>query len=405
MNVNADTILRNVPAAENLHKVPGFDPLRYLQNAVNGNGEQVLRLGLPYKRLWFRLACPSGRLLLNPLRITDQMAIFEAKVFFQKEDPNPASSFTSTKTAQEDKSYIRAAQDEALSIALDNAGFGIQLCDVTQGADGGKPAPEASRPQTGTDATTRPAQEKPAAPPVSGTQRQVSPEQKAVNPAASTPPVKNTEKNPVPAQTAQQSVKTSTAASSQPQQAATAAGTAVQRDKTAPVAETDLTQDEAPAQTAAPSQQQTAAVSVDATQAAGQPVQAAATQQEPEACSAQENSTITVLNFPAQQAEPENGPAPVEETAPAASAAPETAASPVYTEDMSIEDISARMTVDEARKVVVAAGPCKGWTLEQVAERRPSSLKFFVTPFCEATNIFKAAATLMLQEVGQQKAS
>ena len=32
--------------------------------------------------------------------------------------------------------YIRAAQDEALNEALNNAGFGIQLCDVAQVSDG-----------------------------------------------------------------------------------------------------------------------------------------------------------------------------------------------------------------------------------------------------------------------------
>lgn len=405
MNANENTIIRTVPAASNLHKVPGFDPLLHLQRAVKDSGEPVFQLGLRYKRLWFRLACPNGRLLLNPLRITDQMAIFEAQVFFQREDPGPASSFTSTKTAQEDKSYIRAAQDEALSIALDNAGFGIQLCDVTQSADGCKPAPEASRAQASTAVTIRSAQEKPAATPtsISGAERQASVGQKAVNPAASVQPVQNAEKNPAPAQAVQQSAEILTAASGQPQQAA-AVGAAVQRDTTAPAAVIDPVQDEAPVQTAAPSQQQTATEMADAAQTAGHPVMAA-TLQEPEPCSAQESSVVTVLHFPVQQTEPENGPVPVTETAAAASAISETAASPAYTEDMSIEDISARMTVDEARKVVVAAGTCKGWTLEQVAERRPSSLKFFVTPFCEATNIFKAAATLMLQEVGQQKAS
>ena len=134
--MNENTILRTVPAANDLHKVPGFDPMKYLRKAVNENGEPVMRLELRYQRLWFRLACPKGRMLLNPLRVTDQLAIFEAKVFFHQDDTAPASCFTANKAAKETPGYIRAAQDEALNEALDNAGFGIQLCDVAQVSDG-----------------------------------------------------------------------------------------------------------------------------------------------------------------------------------------------------------------------------------------------------------------------------
>ena len=139
--MNENTILRTVPAANDLHKVPGFDPLKYLRKAVNEKGEPVMRLELRYQRLWFRLACPKGRMLLNPLRVTDQLAIFEAKVFFHQDDTAPASCFTANKAAKETPGYIRAAQDEALMVALDNAGFGIQLCDVTSEPSGGENCP------------------------------------------------------------------------------------------------------------------------------------------------------------------------------------------------------------------------------------------------------------------------
>ena len=78
---------------------------------------------------------------------------------------------------------------------------------------------------------------------------------------------------------------------------------------------------------------------------------------------------------------------------------------PAYTADMSVEEITARMTVDDAKGLTVDFGTCKGWTMGQVMENRPSSLKFFITPFCECGNILKAAATLLLQELNQQKAS
>ena len=92
--MNENAIIQNVPAASGLHKVSGFDPLRYLKRTVNAKGEMVLRMELGYQKLWFRLACPNGRLLLNPLRITDQMALIEASVFFDRADSTPAGSST-----------------------------------------------------------------------------------------------------------------------------------------------------------------------------------------------------------------------------------------------------------------------------------------------------------------------
>lgn len=132
-----NTMMESVPAANELRKVPGFNPLNFLRRTVSQSGEKVLKLDLPYKKLWFRLACPNGRMLLNPLRITDQMAIFEARVYSDMDAAYPFASFTSTRMKRDvpGGKYIQAAQDEALNEALDNAGFGIQLCDVAQVSD------------------------------------------------------------------------------------------------------------------------------------------------------------------------------------------------------------------------------------------------------------------------------
>ena len=85
MNEKKNSMLATVPAARELRKVPGFDPLKYLRT-ISRNGEKVLKLDLCYKKVWFRLACPNGRMCLNPLRITDQMAIFEARLYVNRED-------------------------------------------------------------------------------------------------------------------------------------------------------------------------------------------------------------------------------------------------------------------------------------------------------------------------------
>ena len=121
-----------IPAVQQLRRVQGFDPLRFLKRNANGGIELEPR----YQRLWFRLACPDGKMLLNRLRITDQIAVYEAQVFLSREDNQPITNFTAAveKAQAPAGRYVQAAQDAALKTALDNAGFGIQLCEINPSA-------------------------------------------------------------------------------------------------------------------------------------------------------------------------------------------------------------------------------------------------------------------------------
>ena len=134
MKGNQEPMLYTTNAAvASLNYVPGFDPLKFLRRTTSRKtGEDVMRLDLRYKKLWFRLACPTGRLKLNALRITEKIAIFEAKVYRDREDAEPLSSYVANCAldATPGGLYVEAAQEEALDTALSNAGFGIQFADV-----------------------------------------------------------------------------------------------------------------------------------------------------------------------------------------------------------------------------------------------------------------------------------
>ena len=115
MNDNKSTVMNNA-AVQQLRKVPGFDPMKLLRKTISiKTGHPVWKLDLRYKRLWFRLACPNGRMLLKPLRISDQLAIIEAQVYFSKDDPVPAASFTSEQRRENipGGEFLRAAQHGA----------------------------------------------------------------------------------------------------------------------------------------------------------------------------------------------------------------------------------------------------------------------------------------------------
>ena len=295
MNDNKSTVMNNA-AVQQLRKVPGFDPMKLLRKTISvKTGHPVWKLDLRYKRLWFRLACPNGRMLLKPLRISDQLAIIEAQVYFSKDDPVPAASFTSEQRRENAPGgeFLRAAQEDALNMALENAGFGIQFCDVSRDYGGELFGSE------------------------------------------------------VPVQ--------------------------------AEAAEADEEAAEAPVMTEATAET-VSSMDTDSVPAE-QPVE------ETMAPVVEETPDLHVL--PPQQEEL------VEELAGQPQAAK-------YTADMNIAKIVQRMTVDEA-KAVVKTRACRGWTLEQVAQRRPASLKWYLYGCDQADNILKAAASVLLDNL-QQKA-
>ena len=308
MNDNKSAVMNNA-AVQQLRKVPGFDPMKLLRKTISvKTGHPVWKLDLRYKRLWFRLACPNGRMLLKPLRISDQLAIIEAQVYFSKDDPVPAASFTSEQRRENipGGEFLRAAQEDALNMALENAGFGIQFCDVSRDYGGelfGSEVPIYTEVEEAAVEETK----KPIAPIVEETTAETVPTMDADSALAEQPVV----------------------------------------ETTAPVEgeqKVDTIQDETPDLHVLPLQQEEAAEELA---------------EQPQATS--------------------------------------------YTADMDVSEITQRMTVDEAKAVVVQIGTCRGWTLEQVAQRRPASLKWYLYGCDQADNILKAAASVLLDNL-QQKA-
>ena len=332
-----------------LHRLPGFDFMKFAQVEDIGNGKQDLFISLEGQKTWFRLACPNGALVLNALRVTDTMAIFEARVFADSNDRNPLASFTATQKADKAKgdAYIRAAQDAALEEAMKNAGFCLQISTLAHAA---KDAWPAQVDDAGDSSETPKETAKPSPAPVQAD----APKQKAGDasqpPAdkAATPP--KTEPRPAPI-------------GPQPHAAADPKPVADTAPRPAPVG---------------PPPHDPAAPVVDIN--TRQPV------------AAEED--------PTGQSAPDTPPAP--QAAPAADPAPEAPPAPApvtYTADMTVDEITARMTLEQAQSLVVKDGTCKGWTLAQVAKDRPTSLRWLqgVCPF--ADNELKAAATIVLNDL------
>ena len=248
------------------------------------------KLELKYKKIWFRLKYPQGRFKYSALKITDQLAIIEARVYFDKNDPEPKAAFTarSDKATAPGGMYIEAAQYAAIDQALTDAGFGIQFTQDNGSANTAK-----------AEQTTAPKKEEvTAAPPAEKSKRDEAVCKTVAAPAEETP---KAVKEPTP--------------------------------------------------------------KLEVVAPAPEPV------------------AETIAEAPAEEI-PTGG----------------------YTNDMSVAEICARMTLEEAENYIVPLGTCNGQTMKQVADRRPASLRYYISGYSGDNNILRAAATLV-SEYRSQKAS
>jgi hypothetical protein len=296
------------PVVSELNRVKGFDPLRFLKATPEGP-----KLELKYKKIWFRLKYPQGRFKYSALKITDQLAIIEARVYFDKNDVEPKAVFTarSDKITAPGGMYIEAAQHAAIDQALTDAGFGIQFVKDSNAAD------------------------------------TVPTEQTAVSRQADILAVTLTETKNEVTLTECQSV--------------TASAPAEEIPKTVSVEERTVNQDTLHGGVEG---------SCQIMEYIETPVETIA-----------ERSAENAVEIPVDGV-PIGG----------------------YTNDMSVEEICARMTLEEAENYIVPLGTCNGQTMKQVADRRPASLRYYISGYSGNNNILRAAATLV-SENRSQKAS
>ncbi len=326
-NDYANMLYTTNPQVGALNRVTGFNPLKLLRRTKSAvTGEEVLKLDLPYKKLWFRMACPMGRMRLKPLRVTELLAIYEAQIFLHMEDAEPVSSFTACiqKAEVPDGKYMEAAQNAALDKALTDAGFGIQLADVTstrQDRQFGCEIPLTA---------------------VAGKEIRLAP-----------------------------------------------AATVEKKDEQ-PAEEKMLPADAVTIAPAAPPREETHIQSAESV------LQPKAEKKEPPTTDTSNSGADHALQILRGNHTAQSGVEVNTSTVPLAE----------YTPDMPLEEIAKRMSLEQAKAVVVDSGTCRGKTIEEVALRRKASLRFYLSPgYTSKNNIIRAAAQIMLESMdGVRKA-
>jgi len=359
------------PAVAALNKVPGFNPLNFMRKTVlKGTNKEILYLDLKFKKLWFRLAYPKGHIKKNVLKITEQIAVIEVQIFLNTTDTEPVASFIAQRNADEKMRslYIQDAQYAAENQALTDAGFGAQFVDVSQGND-----PEIYDIKTAANTvsadiknTAAPENKKPQ-------QTNETPMQKAVEKPPAAPQKK--EELPAPQPEKPATVTAANISAAQPQkEIPEQAETPPEQKTTEPAPQTEKPVIAASAETAAAQE----------TKIEDQPA---------------ESNEPAMVEIDSPDISEENEIEQIETGQPQDDITQHLS----YTADMPVEEILKVMTLGEAGLVVVDTGVCKGSIMSDVMEKRPGSLKWYITGYTGNNNIMKAAAKMMLDYYNEQK--
>ena len=81
------------------------------------------QMPLRYRKLWFQLTCPQGRIRIIVHSHTKDAASCTAEVYLNKKDSKPVSACTAACSRKEAENFLKAAENRALTGALIQAGF------------------------------------------------------------------------------------------------------------------------------------------------------------------------------------------------------------------------------------------------------------------------------------------
>lgn len=107
------------------NSVPGFDPTEYAVPTEDGG----MYLKVFYRKAWFRLKYPTGKIVTTPIALKEQMCVFKAEVFLDRNDDQPVAMAYASRCYVEGNPYsiyyVENAETAAIGRALANAGFNV----------------------------------------------------------------------------------------------------------------------------------------------------------------------------------------------------------------------------------------------------------------------------------------
>ena len=340
------------------------------------------------------MAHPKGRIRVERVKLTDQIAIYEALVYLDRNDTEPISNFTASciYNSAVKNNYIKDAQEEAINEALSIAGIGSQFADVEMTKEAerfGSEFPMSALPEAKPTPQTAP---KP-------TVSMVKPQQ-PINPVANnTPVIKSVIKTEEPVEEklpidVEEKTELPVSPNSKVQNMGVPSKDALPISPMETAAREEM---KLPVEPAVQNVQQEKSMQAVLPMQSSQPPQA--------------NESQGILSATQKAMQILQGKANITNIAPAtppvAAVKPEEvkeAVPPKYTKNTPVPEIMELMTLEEAQKVVVDTGTCVGRTIQEVADTRPATLKYFqFGGYKGGNNILIAAATIMYKHLESQR--
>ena len=85
-----EAVVNNMSIINGLNKVDGFDPSAFLRRLTGENGEEQFYLDVKYRKLWFRLMHPEGKITKRIIKLENEVAIIESRVYLNRNDTEDA---------------------------------------------------------------------------------------------------------------------------------------------------------------------------------------------------------------------------------------------------------------------------------------------------------------------------
>ena len=146
-----ELLYKKSEAVAALNRVDGFHPMELARKIGEEGQEEQLYLDVKYRKLWFRLVNPAGKIISRIITFTENMAVVEARIYLDKcdqEDNYVANSFSQKFRSDQNirmflviqprkfgDKFLEMAETAAVGRALSDAGYGVQFADVGEEND------------------------------------------------------------------------------------------------------------------------------------------------------------------------------------------------------------------------------------------------------------------------------
>ena len=118
-----------------LSAVDGFDPKQYARTIRDADGQESLYLDVQYRKMWFRLCNPTGKIVKKICTFDGNLAVVEARIYLDRNDAPEnfvsnayAQRFNDPNNPEYGTRYLESAETAAVGRALADAGYGLQFC-------------------------------------------------------------------------------------------------------------------------------------------------------------------------------------------------------------------------------------------------------------------------------------